>query len=70
MMSPHWYACGQHVAFYDTRDLGPGWTGTYVIVKLLPSRRNACRYGIRSTGEAYYRTAYEHQLNASILISR
>jgi hypothetical protein len=62
-MSDHLFACGQHVSFTDRRFLGPGWTGTFVITELLPSGGENPRYRIKSTGEAYSRAAFEHQLS-------
>jgi len=70
MMSTHRYACGQHVTFTDKRFLGPSWSGDFIVAKQLPSGGETPRYEIKSTGEAFTRAAYEHQLSASFTILR
>jgi hypothetical protein len=63
-MSDHLFACGQHVSFTDRRFTGAAWSGAFVIAELLPSGGGVPRYRIKSSGEAYSRAAYEHQLAA------
>jgi hypothetical protein len=69
-MTGHRYACGQNVTFFDKRFTGRNWSGSFVIIKQLPSGDEAPRYQIKSTGETYSRAAYEHQLSASFTIVR
>jgi len=69
-MSNHHFVCGQPVMFVDKRFLGPSWSGAFIVIKQLPSGEGAPRYQIKSTGEAYSRMAYEHQLSAVFEILR
>jgi len=69
-MSTHLYPCGQLVTFTDKRYIGPSWSGSFVIIKHLPSGDETPRYEIKSTGEVHSRVAYEDQLATSFTIFR
>jgi hypothetical protein len=61
--SAHKYQVGETV-YYTSPSFGrTAASGTYTIVKLLPSERDDYQYRIKSTGEAFERVAKESQLD-------
>ena len=69
-MAEYRYALGEHVTFTAKRNVGPAWTGAFVVTKLLPSGGHEPRYEIKSTGETYTRAALESELSARFEIFR
>jgi len=60
--SRHRYQVGQAV-YYTSPSFGrAAASGSYTVVKLLPSDGDDCQYRIKSTGEAFERVAKESQL--------
>lgn len=58
----HKYHVGQAV-YYTSPSFGrAAASGSYTVVKLLPSDGDDCQYRIKSTGEAFERVAKESQL--------
>lgn len=62
-LKAHKFAIGQTV-YYTSGTIGrPGASGTYKVVKLLPSDGDDYQYRIKSAGEAFERVAKESQLD-------
>lgn len=58
----HKYQVGQNVFYTSSPISRPGASGTYQVVKLLPSDGDDFQYRIKHTGEAFERVAKESQL--------
>jgi len=58
----HKYQVGQTVFFTSSPITRPGATGSYRVVKLLPSDGDDYQYRIKNPGEAFERVAKESQL--------
>ena len=58
----HKYRVGQTVLYTSSPISRPGASGTYKVVKLLPSDGEDYQYRIKNTGEAFERVARESQL--------
>ena len=58
----HKYQVGQNVLYTSSPISRPGASGTYQVVKLLPSDGDDFQYRIKHTGEAFERVAKESQL--------
>jgi hypothetical protein len=65
-MSNYLFATGQHVTLTAKRFIGPAWTGTFVVTRLLPSGGEEPRYEIKAVGETYTRAAFERDLSARV----
>ncbi len=60
---PHKYRVGETV-YYTSPSFGrAAASGSYTVVKLLPSDGDDCQYRIKSSGEAFERVAKESQLD-------
>ncbi len=59
----HKFQVGQSVYFTSGTMGRPGASGSYRIVKLLPSEGDDYQYRIKSAGEAFERVAKESQLD-------
>jgi hypothetical protein len=60
---PHKYRVGEHV-YYTSPSFGrAAASGSYTVVKLLPSDGDDYQYRIKSSGEAFERVAKESQLD-------
>jgi hypothetical protein len=62
MLGTHKYRVGQTVLFTSSPITRPGASGTYKVVKLLPSDGDDYQYRIKNPGEAFERVAKESQL--------
>jgi hypothetical protein len=58
----HKFRVGQAVLYTSSPISRPGASGTYKVVKLLPSDGDDYQYRIKNTGEAFERVARESQL--------
>jgi hypothetical protein len=58
----HKYRVGQTVFYTSSPISRPGATGSYEVVKLLPSDGDDYQYRIKNPGEAFERVAKESQL--------
>jgi hypothetical protein len=58
----HKYRVGQTVLYTSSPITRPGASGTYKVVKLLPSDGDDYQYRIKNSGEAFERVAKESQL--------
>jgi len=58
----HKYGVGEIVYFTASNVARPAATGTYEVVRLLPSDGDDCQYRIKSSIEAFERVARESQL--------
>jgi hypothetical protein len=58
----HKFRVGQTVLYTSSPISRPGASGTYKVVKLLPSDGDDYQYRIKNTGEAFERVARESQL--------
>ena len=58
----HKFRVGQTVLYTSSPISRPGASGTYKVVKLLPSDGDDYQYRIKNTGEAFERVAKESQL--------
>jgi hypothetical protein len=58
----HKFRVGQTVLFTSSPITRPGASGTYKVVKLLPSDGDDYQYRIKNSGEAFERVAKESQL--------
>ena len=58
----HRYRVGQTVFYTSSPISRPGATGTYEVVRLLPSDGDDYQYRIKNSGEAFERVAKESQL--------
>jgi len=60
---PHKYQVGE-IVYYTSPTFGrANASGSYTVVKLLPSEGDDCQYRIKSSGEAFERVAKESQLD-------
>jgi hypothetical protein len=63
IVSTHKYRVGETV-YYTSPSFGrAAASGSYTVVKLLPSDGDDCQYRIKSSGEAFERVAKESQLD-------
>jgi hypothetical protein len=58
----HKFQVGQNVFYTSSPISRPGASGTYQVVKLLPSEGDDFQYRIKHAGEAFERVAKESQL--------
>ncbi len=61
----HKYPVGATVYFTASNVSRPAATGTYEVIRQLPSEGDDCQYRIKSSTEAFERVARESQLAAS-----
>jgi hypothetical protein len=61
----HKYNIGEAVYFTASNVARPAATGTYEVIRLLPTDGDDCQYRIKSSTEAFERVAKESQLNIS-----
>ena len=61
----HKYPVGATVYFTASNVSRPAATGTYEVIRQLPSEGDDCQYRIKSSIEAFERVARESQLAAS-----
>jgi hypothetical protein len=61
----HKYKVGETVYFTASNISRPAASGTYEILRLLPTDGDDCQYRIKSTTEAFERVAKESQLKAA-----
>jgi hypothetical protein len=62
MLRAHKFRIGQTVLYTSSPITRPGASGTYKVVKLLPSDGDDYQYRIKNSGEAFERVAKESQL--------
>lgn len=62
MLRAHKFHVGQTVLYTSSPISRPGASGTYKVVKLLPSDGDDYQYRIKNPGEAFERVAKESQL--------
>jgi hypothetical protein len=62
MFQTHKYRVGQTVLYTSSPISRPGASGSYKVVKLLPSDGDDYQYRIKNPGEAFERVAKESQL--------
>jgi hypothetical protein len=58
----HKYSVGATVYFTASNIARPAATGTYEVIRLLPTEGDDCQYRIKSANEAFERVAKESQL--------
>src|SRR5258708_625464 len=61
----HKYSVGETVYFTASNVARPAATGTYEVIRLLPTDGDDCQYRIKSSTEAFERVAKESQLDIS-----
>jgi hypothetical protein len=61
----HKYSVGSTVYFTASNVARPAASGTYEVIRLLPTDGDDCQYRIKSTNEAFERVAKESQLALS-----
>src|SRR5262245_6171904 len=61
----HKYKVGETVYFTPSNVSRPAASGTYEVIRLLPTDGDDCQYRIKSTTEAFERVAKESQLKAA-----
>ncbi len=61
----HKFTVGETVYFTASNVARPAASGTYEVIKLLPTDGDDCQYRIKSSTEAFERVAKESQLNIS-----
>jgi hypothetical protein len=61
----HKYSVGETVYFTASNVARPAATGTYEVIRLLPTDGDDCQYRIKSSTEAFERVAKESQLAIS-----
>ena len=61
----HKYRVGESVYFTASNIARRGASGTYEVIRLLPTDGDDCQYRIKSTTEAFERVAKESQLAIS-----
>jgi hypothetical protein len=66
LKTQHKYHVGQTVYFTAGSTSRPGASGTYTVVKLLPSDGDDNQYRIKSSGEPFERVAKESQLDRAM----
>ena len=62
VLRTHKFRVGQTVLFTSSPITRPGASGTYKVVRLLPSDGDDYQYRIKNPGEAFERVAKESQL--------
>jgi hypothetical protein len=62
LLRAHKFRVGQTVLYTSSPITRPGASGTYKVVKLLPSDGDDYQYRIKNSGEAFERVAKESQL--------
>ena len=62
VLRAHKFRVGQTVLYTSSPITRPGASGTYKVVKLLPSEGDDYQYRIKNPGEAFERVAKENQL--------
>jgi hypothetical protein len=62
ILRAHRFRVGQTVLYTSSPISRPGASGTYKVVKLLPSDGDDYQYRIKNSGEAFERVAKESQL--------
>jgi hypothetical protein len=62
LLRAHKFRVGQTVLYTSSPISRPGASGTYKVVKLLPSDGDDYQYRIKNAGEAFERVAKESQL--------
>jgi hypothetical protein len=62
MLRTHKFRVGQTVLYTSSPITRPGASGSYKVVKLLPSDGDDYQYRIKNSGEAFERVAKESQL--------
>ena len=60
----HKYRVGETVYFTASNVSRPASSGTYQVIRLLPTDGDDCQYRIKSSDEAFERVAKESQLSA------
>ncbi len=63
MLRAHKFRVGETVLYTSSPITRPGASGTYKVVKLLPSDGDDYQYRIKNSGEAFERVAKESQLD-------
>jgi hypothetical protein len=63
MLHAHKFRVGQTVSYTSSPVSRPGASGSYKVVKLLPSDGDDYQYRIKNSGEAFERVAKESQLD-------
>jgi hypothetical protein len=63
MLRAHKFRVGQTVLYTSSPITRPGASGSYKVVKLLPSDGDDYQYRIKNSGEAFERVAKESQLD-------
>jgi hypothetical protein len=63
ILRAHKFRVGQTVLYTSSPITRPGASGTYEVVKLLPSDGDDYQYRIKNPGEAFERVAKESQLD-------
>ena len=58
----HKYSVGETVYFTASNVARPAASGTYEVIRLLPTDGDDCQYRIKSSSEAFERVAKESQL--------
>jgi hypothetical protein len=61
----HKYNVGETVYFTASNVARPAASGTYEVIRLLPTDGDDCQYRIKSSTEAFERVARESQLDIS-----
>ncbi|MGF6309854.1 hypothetical protein ABIB82_004149 [Bradyrhizobium sp. i1.8.4] len=61
----HKYSIGETVYFTASNVARPAASGTYEVIRLLPTDGDDCQYRIKSSTEAFERVAKESQLALS-----
>ncbi|WGD56101.1 hypothetical protein QA641_20735 [Bradyrhizobium sp. CB1650] len=61
----HKFPVGTHVFFTASNVARPAASGTYEVIRLLPTEGDDCQYRIKSSTEAFERVAKESQLVVS-----
>src|SRR6478672_3908895 len=61
----HKYSVGETVYFTASNVVRPAASGTYQVIRLLPTDGDDCQYRIKSSTEAFERVAKESQLDVS-----
>jgi hypothetical protein len=61
----HKYIVGETVYFTASNVARPAASGTYEVIKLLPTDGDDCQYRIKNSTEAFERVAKESQLDVS-----
>ena len=61
----HKFTVGETVYFTASNVARPAASGTYEVVRLLPTEGDDCQYRIKSSTEAFERVAKESQLDIS-----